>query len=57
MSADIDEAQDARLDRIDTRLRAVEEMVVELRTLTKLAKPILLVAAASLGVDIAPMVV
>ena len=55
--ADIDEAQDARLDRIDTRLRAVEEMVVELRTLTKLAKPILLVAAASLGVDIAPMVV
>lgn len=57
MSADIDEAQDARLDRIDNRLRAVEEMVVELRTLTKLAKPILLVAAASLGVDIAPMVV
>ena len=57
MSGDIDEAQDARLDRIDTRLRAVEEMVVELRTLTKLAKPILLVAAASLGVDIAPMVV
>lgn len=57
MSADIDEAQDARLDRIDTRLRAVEEMVVELRTLTKLAKPILMVAAASLGVDIAPMVV
>ncbi|MHA2351146.1 MAG: hypothetical protein ACXADL_16125 [Candidatus Thorarchaeota archaeon] len=56
MSADIDEAQDARLDRIDTRLRAVEEMVVELRTLTKLAKPILMVAAASLGVDIAPMV-
>lgn len=56
MMPDIDEAQDARLDRIDNRLRAVEEMVVELRTLTKLAKPILMVAAASLGVDIAPMV-
>jgi len=53
----VDEAQDARLDRIDTRLRAVEEVVVELRTLTKLARPILLLAAASLGVDVAPMVV
>lgn len=51
----VDEAQDARLDRIDGRLRAVEEVVVELRTLTKLAKPILLVAAASLGVDIMPL--
>ena len=57
MSSGVDEAQDARLDRIDGRLRAVEEVVVELRTLTKLAKPILLVAAASLGVDIAPMLV
>ena len=53
----IDEAQDARLDRIDGRLRAVEEVVVELRTLTKLARPILLLVAASIGVDVAPMVV
>ena len=51
----VDEAQNARLDRIDTRLRAVEEVVVELRTLTKLARPIMLIAAAGLGVDIAPM--
>lgn len=53
----VDEAQDARLDRLDSRLRAVEEVVVELRTLTKLAKPVLFLIAASLGVDIAPMVV
>jgi hypothetical protein len=51
----VDEAQDARLDRLDTRLRAVEEVVVELRTLTKLAKPIMLIAAAGLGVDIMPL--
>ena len=53
----IDEAQDARLDRIDGRLRAVEEVVVGLRALTKLARPILLLVAASIGVDVAPMVV
>ncbi len=52
-----DDAQDARLDRIDGRLRAVEEVVVELRTLTKLARPILLLVAASIGVDVAPMIV
>ncbi len=52
----VDDAQDARLDRIDGRLRAVEEVVVELRTLTKLARPILLLVAASIGVDVAPMV-
>jgi hypothetical protein len=46
---------DARLDRLDSRLRAVEEVVIELRTLTKLAKPLLLVAAAGLGVDIMPL--
>jgi len=49
-----DDAQDARLDRIDGRLRVVEEVVVELKTLTKLAKPILLLVAASIGVDVAP---
>ena len=43
-----DDAQDARLDRLDARLRVVEEVVVELRTLTKLAKPILLLVAASI---------
>jgi len=53
--SDVDGQQDARLDRLDSRLRAVEEVVVELRTLTKLARPILLIAGASLGVDIAPM--
>jgi len=53
----VDEAQDARLDRIDGRLRQVEEVVIELRTLTKLARPILLLVAASLGVDVAPMLV
>jgi hypothetical protein len=55
--AGTDEAQDARLDRIDTRLRAVEELAVELKALTKLAKPLLLVAAMSLGLDIGPMII
>ena len=53
----VDDAQDARLDRIDQRLRTVEEVVVELQTLTKLAKPIVLLLGASLGIDIAPMVI
>ena len=53
----VDDAQDARLDRLDTRLRAVEEVVIELRALTKMVKPILLMLAASLGVDVAPMLV
>lgn len=52
-----DEAQDARLDRIDARLRAVEELAVELKALAKLARPLLIVAAASLGLDIAPMII
>jgi len=51
----VDDAQDARLDRIDSRLRAVEEVVVELRLLTKIAKPIVLLLATSLGLDVAPM--
>jgi len=54
---DVDGQQDARLDRLDSRLRAVEEVVIELKALTKLARPALLVLAASLGVDIAPMLV
>ena len=53
----VDDAQDARLDRLDSRLRAVEEVVIELRAMTKMAKPILLLLAASLGVDVAPMLV
>ena len=57
MSMTTDDAQDARLDRIDTRLRAVEELAVELKALTKLAKPLLLVAAMSLGLDIGPMLI
>ena len=51
----VDDAQDARLDRIDGRLRAVEEVVVELKTITKMVKPIVLLLGASLGVDVAPM--
>jgi hypothetical protein len=53
----VDDAQDARLDRLDTRLRAVEEVVIELKALTRLARPALLVLAASLGVDVAPMLI
>lgn len=53
----MDDAQDARLDRLDTRLRAVEEVVIELKALTRLARPALLVLAASLGVDVAPMLI
>jgi hypothetical protein len=49
-----DDAQDARLDRMDARLRSVEEVAVELRTLVKLAKPVLLLVAASIGIDVAP---
>lgn len=55
MTMTVDDAQDARLDRIDARLRSVEEVVVELQTLTKLAKPIVLLLGASLGIDLAPM--
>jgi hypothetical protein len=51
----VDDAQDARLDRLDARLRAVEEVVIELRALTKLARPALFVLAASLGVDVMPL--
>lgn len=53
--AGVDDAQDARLDRIDQRLRAVEEVVIELKALTKLARPALMVLAASLGIDIMPL--
>lgn len=53
----VDEQQDARLDRIDGRLRKVEETIVELNALAKLARPIIVLLAASLGVDIAPMLV
>lgn len=51
----VDEAQDARLDRIDARVRALEELAHELRGIVKLARPLLVMAAASLGVDILPM--
>ena len=51
----IDEAQDARLDRIDARVRALEELAYELRGVVKLARPLMLMAAASLGVDIMPL--
>jgi hypothetical protein len=51
----VDDAQDARLDRIDARLRAVEELAVELRVLSKMAKPVLLLLATSLGIDVLPL--
>lgn len=51
----VDEAQDARLDRIDGRLRAVEEVVIELRAITKMVRPVLMLLAASLGIDVAPL--
>lgn len=51
----VDEAQDARLDRIDNRLRAVEEVVIELRAITKMVRPVLMLLAASLGIDVAPL--
>ena len=54
ISLTVDDAQDARLDRIDARLRAVEEVILELRAITKLTKPIIFIAAASLGLDVAP---
>lgn len=53
----VDEQQDARLNRIDDRLRAVEEVVVELRALTKMAKPLIMIAALGVGIDVAPMFV
>jgi hypothetical protein len=52
----MDDAQNDRMDRLDLRLRAVEEVVIELRTLSKLVKPIIFMAAAGLGIDIMPMV-
>lgn len=50
----VDDAQDARLDRLDARLRTVEDVIVELRTLTRLFKPMVLLAGASLGIDVMP---
>jgi len=55
--SDVDGQQDARLDRLDNRLRAVEEVVIELRAITKMVRPVLLLLAASLGIDVAPMLV
>lgn len=51
----VDNAQDARLDRLDARVRALEELAFELRGIIKLVRPMLILAAASLGVDIMPM--
>jgi hypothetical protein len=53
--SDVDGQQNDRMDRLDLRLRAVEEVVIELRTLTKMVKPVLIIAAAGLGIDIMPM--
>jgi len=51
----VDGQQDARIDRIDARLRAVEELAVELRVITKMVRPVLLMLGASLGIDIMPL--
>ena len=53
---DIDQKQNEDLASLDTRLRAVEEVVIELRVMAKLAKPILLILALGTGVDIAPFI-
>jgi len=53
--SDVDGQQDARLDRIDARLRDVEAVVIELRALVKMVRPVLILLGASLGIDLAPM--
>lgn len=55
--SDVDGQQDARLDRLDNRLRDVETVVIELGALVKMVRPLLILAGASLGLDIAPMLV
>lgn len=57
MTDTVDGQQDARIDKLDDRLRAVEEVVIELKMLTKLAKPIVILLGASLGIDVMPMLV
>jgi len=53
--ADVDNQQDARLDRLDNRLRQVEEVVVELRAITKMIRPVLMLFAVSVGIDVGPL--
>jgi len=51
----VDEEQSARLDRLDNRVKVLEELAFELRGVLKLARPLMILAAASLGVDIMPL--
>jgi len=51
----VDEEQSARLDRLDNRVKVLEELAFELRGVLKLARPLMILAAASLGVDIIPL--
>lgn len=48
---------DEELASLDSRLRAVEEVIIELRTMAKLAKPVLLILALGTGIDLAPFLV
>lgn len=54
--SDIDDLQNARMESIDTRLRSVEQAVVELAQLSKWIKYGVLVLAATLGIDLQSMV-
>jgi hypothetical protein len=52
----LDEMQNSRIDSIDSRLRSVEQAVVELATMAKWIKYAVVVMAGSLGFDLSGMV-
>jgi len=43
------------IEEIERRLDNVEKVIVELQTLVKMAKPIAVMFAASLGMDLTPL--
>lgn len=48
---------DERLNEMDKRLRAVEQGVIELASMAKYMRFLVLIVAASLGVDVIPAVI
>jgi len=54
--SDVDELQNIRIESMDTRLRSVEQAVVELAQLSKWIKYGVLVLAATLGIDLQTMI-
>jgi len=48
---------DDRLNEMDSRIRAVESAVVELASMAKYMRFLVLIVAASLGVDVIPAVI